>query len=304
VSTGSEPRAPRVAATRAAWLLPAALDGALLGVFLFVAAAVVALVEWPGSPVRSALDTPLLRRCLVGLAMGATAVVLILSPWGQRSGAHFNPATTLTFLRLGRVPPAVAVGYVFAQCLGGALGLGVAAAVAWSLVSSPEVDFVATRPGAAGVGVAFAAETAMAFVLLSLVLRVSQSRRWHRWTPAGVGACVWLFIAFEAPLSGMSMNPARTFASAIVARDFTAFWVYATAPLLGMLLAAEWFVRTRGVRAVHCAKLHHDNPHGCPFRCGWSGTRNSASAVASNRGTLRGADPEPPPCPWNTTTSS
>jgi aquaporin Z len=67
----------------------------------------------------------------------------------------------------------------------------------------------------------------------------------------------------------MSLNPARSFASALLAADFTAFWIYCAAPPLGMLLAAEWFVRARGAAAVRCAKLHHDNRERCAFRCRW-----------------------------------
>ena len=72
----------------------------------------------------------------------------------------------------------------------------------------------------------------------------------------------------------MSMNPARTLASALFTRDWTALWVYFTAPLLGMLLAAELYVRRRGNAAVFCAKLHHQNDQRCIF----CESRNSLSA--------------------------
>jgi aquaporin Z len=77
-----------------------------------------------------------------------------------------------------------------------------------------------------------------------------------------------IYITLEAPLSGMSMNP-RTLASAIPAQNWTALWVYFTAPLLGMLLAAEVYVRWKGRSAVRCAKLHHNNNKRCIFRCGY-----------------------------------
>jgi aquaporin Z len=65
----------------------------------------------------------------------------------------------------------------------------------------------------------------------------------------------------------MSMNPARTMASALPAQVWTALWVYFTAPVLGMLAAAEVFVRVRRARDMACPKLHHDNPMRCIF-CG------------------------------------
>ena len=77
------------------------------------------------------------------------------------------------------------------------------------------------------------------------------------------------YISVEAPLSGMSMNPARTFGSALAARLWTALWVYFTAPLVGMLLAAELYRRTRGPERVYCAKYHHRNTQRCIFNCGF-----------------------------------
>jgi aquaporin Z len=256
------------AAVGPAWLGFAACDGLLLALFMVAAAFAGTMLELPSSQLRQAIDEPLLRRFLMGLAMGGTAVALIRSPFGKHSGAHFNPATTFTFWRLGRVPPATALGYVAAQFVGGALGMAAGAVLLGPALAAPEVHYVVTAPGPSR-WLAFAAEFGMAFVLMSVVLRVSQSARWNRWTGVCAGALVCLFITFAAPISGMSLNPARTFASALFAGDFTAFWLYATAPGLGMLLAAEWFVRRRGASAVHCAKLHHRNEHRCPFRCGW-----------------------------------
>src|SRR5262245_33584891 len=184
------------------------------------AALFATLLELPGSPARAALPEPLLRRALMGLAMGSTAAALIYSPLGKRSGAHLNPATTLTFARLGRVGAGTALGYVGSQFAGGALGLWLAALPLGDRLAAPQVHWVATLPGRWGSGAAFAAEVAMTFVLMSVVLRVSQSRRWNRLTGLCAGAMVALYITIEAPVSGMSMNPARSFASALLARDF------------------------------------------------------------------------------------
>jgi aquaporin Z len=100
-----------------------------------------------------------------------------------------------------------------------------------------------------------------------VVLTVSNQRRFNAWTGLFAGCLVAAYIAVEAPLSGMSMNPARTFASALPAQLWTAFWIYLTAPPLGMLLAAECYVRFRGAHHVLCAKLHHQNTARCIFRC-------------------------------------
>ena len=81
------------------------LEAAGLGLFMISACLVTVLLEYPSSPVRQALPDPWVRRLLIGIAMGLTAISLIYSPLGKRSGAHLNPAVTLTFLRLGKIEP-------------------------------------------------------------------------------------------------------------------------------------------------------------------------------------------------------
>jgi aquaporin Z len=255
-----------------------AIEAAGLGVFMLVACSFGVLLGHPGSPLVHALPAPLARRALMGAAMGLTAIALIYSPWGRRSGAHFNPATTLTFWRLGKIATRDAAMYVVAQVLGGLAGVLLAAGVLRAALAHPDVSYVATRPGTTGVVVAFAAELAMTFVLMSVVLRASNDATLARFTGLGAGALVAIYITVEAPLSGMSLNPARSFASAVPAAAWEAFWIYVVAPPLGMLAAAEVYVRRRGLRAVYCAKLHHDAGP-CIFRCRWA----ELSAMAESR---------------------
>src|SRR6266498_1068539 len=99
------------------------IEAAGLGLFMLSASVFGTMNEHPASLVRGALPDPFARRALMGLAMAATAIGLIYSPWGQRSGAHFNPAVTLTFFRLGKVAPRDAAAYALAQFAGGALGV-------------------------------------------------------------------------------------------------------------------------------------------------------------------------------------
>ena len=244
------------------------MEAAELGLFMISAVLFTVLLEHPGSPLREAVPLPLLRRVLMGMAMGATAVAIIYSPWGKRSGAHFNPSVTLTFLRLGKIEPADALFYVSFQFLGGLVGVLLARAVAGMVVADPAVRYAATTPGPRGALPAFAAEIVISFLLMLIVLFVSNHRRLARLTGVCAGVLVAVAIAFEAPLSGMSMNPARTLASALPARVFSDLWVYFVGPPLGMLLAAQSFVGLRGTQAIACAKLHHQNPARCIFRCG------------------------------------
>src|SRR5713226_9052868 len=88
------------------------MEAAGLGLFMVSACVFATLLESPGSPARRAIPSDFLRRALMGLAMGLTAVGIIYSPWGQRSGAHINPAVTFTFLRLRKIEPWEAFFYI------------------------------------------------------------------------------------------------------------------------------------------------------------------------------------------------
>lgn len=245
------------------------MEAAGLGIFMLSAGGFAIVLFHPASPVALTLAEPLGRRLLMGCAMGLTAVCLIYSPWGQQSGAHFNPAVTLTFLRLGKIAAPDAIFYVAAQIIGGVGGIFTVALASRGLLANPAVNYVVTVPGSAGAPAAFLAELAMSLALMSMVLAVSNAPRTARYTGVCAGALVATYITFEAPISGMSMNPARSFASAVAADLWTAFWIYATAPLIGMLLAAELRLRL-SPRPVPCAKLHHDTARRCIFRCGYA----------------------------------
>lgn len=244
-----------------------AIEGALLGLFMVSACGFTALLEHPASPLRAAIASGDLRRALIGLAMGLTAIALIRSPWGGRSGAHMNPAVTFAFWRLGKVGGGDALGYVAGQFAGGAAGVAAMAAVLPAWVRDPAVNYVVTAPGAQGIRIAWTAEFIISFVMMTTVLFASNHPRLSKRTPLLAGALVALYIAVEAPLSGMSMNPARSFGSAVSAMNWTAIWIYFTAPVLGMLAASELYVRTMGGLRVYCAKLNHHNQEPCIFRC-------------------------------------
>lgn len=241
-----------------------------LGFFMFSASVFGSLLEYPGSALRQVLADPLTRRALMGIAMGLTAISIIYSPWGMRSGAHINPAVTLTFWRLGKVNGRDAGFYVLSQFIGAAAGMAVAVLVLGDSLTDPRVNYVVTVPGAFGEKAAFAAELAISFVLMLTVLVASNTRRLARFTGMFAGVLVALFITMEAHVSGMSMNPARTLGSAVTANVWSGFWIYLTAPPLAMLLAAETYVRTRGASRVQCAKLHHENRQRCIFLCDYS----------------------------------
>jgi len=253
------------------------MEAAELGLFMIAAGLVGVLLEHPGSPVRQAIPNAFARRVMTGVAMGLTAISIVYSPIGKRSGAHFNPAVTLTFFRLGKVAPWDALFYVLAQFTGGIAGVMTVAALTGNRISDPSVDYVVTRPGLYVTDAAFLAEVVISFLLMSVILSVSNRDRIARYTGLFAGLLVATFISLEAPLSGMSMNPARTLGSAVGAQLWTALWIYFLAPPIGMLTAAQVHLWRNGARGVRCAKLHHQNDSRCIF-CAYQKARGSGGA--------------------------
>ena len=236
-----------------------------LGCYLFVACVVATLLQHPASIVRESISSGVARRALMGLAMGATAIAIVTSPWGKRSGGHFNPAITLTFYRLGRVGFWDAWFYVIAQFLGALSGVSLARYVLQGALAHHAVRYAVTVPGMYGSAVAFAAELTISFILMSTVLFTTNRKGLASYTAYLVGALIAMYYTFEAPLSGMSTNPARTFGSALHANYWHALWIYFIAPSMGMLAAGELFLRVRGGAVPYCAKLHHANHYRCIF---------------------------------------
>jgi aquaporin Z len=255
------------------------MEGASLGVFMLSACASALLLEHPASPVRGLLPDPFLRRALMGLAMGATAVAIIHSPWGRRSGAHLNPGVTLAFARLGHVGRRDALGYVAGQFAGAALAIGLVSVPFGALLAAPTVRYVVTEPGPAGVIAALFAEAAISFGLVLVVLRTAASPRFAPFTGLAAGVLIALYITFEAPLSGTSMNPARSFASALGAGAWQHLWIYFVAPPLGMQLAAWVHACTDG--RGECAKLDHRPGDACHF-CGREAAGHAAGGSEAN----------------------
>lgn len=232
------------------------MEAAGLAAFISSACLITTLVDFPGSPVRQAVGNPVLRRGLIGVWMGLTIAAITYAPWGQRTGAHINPAVTWAFRWLGKMTTWDAVFYTLAQFLGGIFGVSVMAALLARWIANPAVNFVVTEPGPAGMvpkyspWAAFAGEFVISFLLMYVLLQAIASKRWERWVGALAGVLILTYIVLETPLSSMSLNPARTFASALAAHSRTAIWVYFTAPILSMLLAAELCRRQPGAENI------------------------------------------------------
>jgi aquaporin Z len=247
------------------------MEGAMLGLFMISACVLTTILQLPHSPIRQAISSAVLRRVLTGIAMGLTAIALIYSPWGQRSGAHFNPSVTLTFLRLGKIRQVDAGFYLLFQFAGAAVGVFVAAMILGRRIGDASVQYATTYPGPSSVVVAALGEFVISFLQMTLVLGVSNHVRLHRLTGVVAGFMVASYIAIESPYSGMSMNPARTFGSALPSGIWHGFLIYLLVPPVAMLSAAQVFVWRKGLSAVRCCKLDHSPKRDCIF-CGMKGT--------------------------------
>jgi aquaporin Z len=249
-------------------------ESAELALFMIAACFSTVLLYNPASPLLSFLPSADFRRLLMGAAMGVTAILIIHSPMGKRSGAHFNPAITLTYLRLGKIARLDALFYVLLQFIGGIVGVALSALVLGPLLASPSVVYAETVPGKYGTGAAFAAECFMAALLMGVVLWTSNRPSLAALTGYFVGILIALYVFLFAPISGFSINPARTTASAVFANVWTAIWLYFSAPLLGMFCSAEIYLHWQGPDRILCAKLHPDPAYECPFLCTYPGHRH------------------------------
>jgi aquaporin Z len=239
------------------------MEAAALGIFMISAGTFTALLESPRSILGRAHLEPALCRAIIGIAMGGTAMGLIYSPWGKRSGAHMNPAITVTFLRLGKIPPWDAIFYIIFQFAGGLAGVLLTALILRAAFTQPPVNYVVTVPGPAGPWVAFVGELTISFIIMAVF--VSNKPAIARFTGLFAGLLIASFVEFEAPLSGFGMNPARTLASALPSDIWNGWWIYFTAAPVGMLLAAQVYLSVKNIESIQCCKLSHSSRKPCIF---------------------------------------
>ena len=213
------------------------------------------------SPVVSAIPDSNLRRLITGVIFAGSATAIVYSPLGRRSGGHLNPAVTLAFLRLGKIAPRSAAIYVAVQIAGALAGAAVVLAIWRGWATSVNVG--ATVPKDGGAAAAVAAEAAVTFLLVSLILNFVDRPRLMPFTAAAAGSLVAFFVFVEAPVSGTSLNPARTLGPAVVGGTFTDVWIYFLGPVVGALLSVFAYRHRRP--GVACGKLFHVKAVECRF---------------------------------------
>lgn len=209
----------------------------------------------------------LARSAIMGAIVASGTFIIIHSPFGRRSGAHFNPALTVAYYSLGRIHHWDAFSYVMAHFFGGIVGVFFAHQLFGANLSDSPVRYVVTLPGRNGTTIALLAEFITSFALMMVVLLATNHRRLARYTPLFVALVTVFYYMLSLSLSGYSMNPARSFSSALFARIWQGIWIYFMAPGFGMLAAATLYKKVAGAERVYCAKLYHDFQSNCPFNC-------------------------------------
>lgn len=214
-----------------------------LMMFMLGAGLSTTLFEHPDSPVRQAIGSGLLRHVLTGACMAAVTAAILVPHWATRSGGHINPALTWSFWSLGRIGGWDALFYTAAQFIGAVIAPVLLVLLLGDAFAHPDVKHATSMPGPLGPWAAWLGEFAITFLLMLTVLLCLGSKRLERWAGLAAAVLIGLYIAFESPLSGMSMNPARTFGSALIAGRWDGIWIYFTAPPLAALAAAALFSR-------------------------------------------------------------
>lgn len=170
----------------------------------------------------------------VGVSLAfAFVVIAMVYALGHLSGAHINPAVTLAFWSVRRFPSAEVLPYIVAQCTG-------AVGAVWALqaVMGPIGNLGATVPTVT-LGSAFGIEWLLSFVLMFVIMAVATDERVaDGFAAIAVGLTVGFCAMMGGPLTGASMNPARSFGPALVGDLWRAHWLYWAAPISGMLAAA------------------------------------------------------------------
>ncbi len=243
------------------------MEAAELGVLMFCICVCGTALYSNTSPVKGFGLTPTGKAFCMGIAIALATALIIRSPFGRRSGAHFNPAITFAYFHLGRIHRWDALHYMASHFIGAVAGVFVAHQILRDSLAAKPVSYLITTPGDYGSVIAFIAEFALSALLMGLVLFATNHRHLARFSPYFVALITVFYYAFCPSLSGFSVNPARSFSSALFAWIWQGIWVYFLAPGLGMLVAASVYARIQGRQKVYCAKVFHDLKSTCPFNC-------------------------------------
>jgi aquaporin Z len=226
---------------------------------VFVGLSAVVFDFGKGLPLATLLPDSGLRRLITGLLFAGSGSLVAISPIGKLSGAHINPSVSLAFWAHRKMHHYDIVGYIVSQFLGAIAGT-VLLVLVWGKFAQSVTDGM-TLPGTGyALWFVFVAEMVLTCILvLSIFLFVSSHHLMH-WTPLMNWILVATMVWLEAPISGTSLNPARSIGPATIAGIWTHQWLYCIAPPLGALLAVVLYrLVSVGEQDVLTGKLFHSS---------------------------------------------
>jgi aquaporin Z len=234
---------------------------------LFITLSAVTFNFGSDSPLAIVLPNSSVRRLITGLMLAGSGPLMAISPLGKLSGAHMNPAISLAFWLQGKMHRHDLVGYIASQFLGAALGAGLVVLIWRGRAAS--VHNGVTTPGVGyPIWSVFLIEMGLTCLLVLAIFLFVSSHRLMYWTPL----MTWILVAFmywlAAPISGSSLNPARSFGPALVSWFWRDQWLYYLASPIGALLAVVLFrsLSLVGINDVLTTKMFHAPRYRCIFK--------------------------------------
>jgi MIP family channel proteins len=204
-----------------------------------------------GAVIANAFYDAALGTVGIALVFGLVIMVMVYAT-GHLSGAHINPAVTIAFTLTRHFPTREAVAYIAAQCAGAIT----AALVLLAVWPSQPAELGATVPSV-GVGSALVYEAILSAFLMFVIMAVATDTRAVGAAAAiAIGGTIGFDALFGGPVTGASMNPARSLGPALVSGTWTDFWIYVVGPVLGAAAGALAYQLVRG----HAATMLPDPP--------------------------------------------
>lgn len=217
----------------------------------------VVIFNWgEGSVIAKQIPDLSLRRALTGFLFGTVGCLITISPVGKISGAHINPAVSFAFLLRGKMRISTALGYIISQMIGAAVGS--IPLLLWGKLGA-SVRFGMTLPGEAGLAMAFWGEVITTACLIFYLYIFIGTKKLRNFTPFGIPFLYCLLVWAETIYSGCSTNPARSFGPALIAGNFSSYWLYWIAPIVGVILVTLFFrlLRLHRVYRIEAARLSY-----------------------------------------------
>lgn len=184
-----------------------------------------------GSIVTNEFSNGTVTHSGIALTFGLVVLALIYA-FGEVSGAHFNPAVTIAFTFAKRFPLKKVPAYIIAQILGAIAGASML------LILFPESEYLGTTLPKIDIWRVFIFELLLTYILMVVIINVSTgSKEIGVIAGIAIGSVVWFEAQFAGPITGASMNPARSIGPALVSGHLEHLWLYILAPIIGAILA-------------------------------------------------------------------